>query len=218
MSLEGTRFSRDISGIDNRANAVHVKALYGLSDRIDLWAQLGLIKLHLENVDSTGMSLSDDYIPAAGAGFNYRFADWTGPKLTLIAGVSFYTFHANPSAENRLFVANTEVKEILELSYDWREANVNVGAARDFGFMDFYAGVNFKYIDRPETKRTRLLFGEETTTTANQRGKYESGLLLIPGLGMDFKFNARFKLSVGISGSSQSDYAFFVGLSQTGQP
>jgi len=218
VSLGGDFFSRNIAGVENRLQGYRLEASYGGGSKLDIWASLGLVRLTLDGVDSTQMTLADGHKVGYGGGLNYRFFRLRRSQLSFVGSFSFYRFVASPSIEETILVANTKVLQIQELTYDWREWNASFGMARRLGRVDLYAGVNFRYTDRPEKKRSRLVFGSDAVETGEVAGTYQSGLIVSPALVLDVNFAARLKLSVAVVARNRSDYLLRVGLSQTGRP
>jgi len=218
VSVNGSYFTRAIAGIDNSSKGLHLKALYGLVKNIDVWASVGLVDLTLNHVDSTGLTLRDNTNLSYGAGLNVKFVTIRRAGLWFVTGVSYRRFVATAKKQNSLFIGNSEVRQALELRYDWQIFNANIGMVKQFTFMNFYAGLNLRQINRPETKSNKLTFGSESVPSGVVTGEYKSGVIVSPALGVDFKFESRIKLSLGLTVNSRSDYTFSVGISQTGKP
>ena len=218
VSVNGSYFTRTISGIDNSSKGLHLEALYGLVKNIDVWASVGLVDLTLNHVDSTNLTLRNNANLSYGAGLNVKFVTIKRTGLWFVAGASYTRFVATAKKQNSLFVGNSEVKQAFELRYDWQIFNANFGMLKQFTFMNFYAGLNFWQINRPETKRTRLTFGSESVPSSVETGEYKSGIIVSPAFGVDFNFESRIKLSLGLTVNSRSDYMFSLGISQAGKP
>ena len=218
VSVNGSYFNRTISSIDNSSKGLHLEALYGLVKNIDVWASVGLVDLTLDHVDSTDLTLRDNANLSYGAGLNVKFVTIKHAGLWFLAGVRYRRFVTTAKKQNSLFVGNSEVKQALELRYDWQIFSANFGMVKQFTFMNFYAGLNLMQINRPETKRNKLTFGNESVPSSVETGEYKSGVIVSPAFGVDVKFESRIKLSFGLTVNSRSDYMFSVGISQTGKP
>lgn len=218
MSFDGGYFRKTIGGVDNKSPRMFLRATYGLAGRIDFYGILGLAKLRLENVDSTGADLDQKFQPAYGAGFSLRILRLDGLGLSLFTTGQVLRFKSTPSNTRKFQVESAEVSHVLEVDYDWREANLNLGLAQDLKFMTLYGGANLKYIERDENKVEKLLFGGGGVSISSQKGLYKSGMLATPLAGAEIKLPARLRLNFEAAAASDTDFTFYVGISQTGSP
>lgn len=218
VSLDAGYFKKTIGGVENRSRRMFLRATYGLAGRLDLFGILGLAKLQLELVDSTGAELEDKFRPAYGAGFSLRMLRLHGIGMSVFMTGHVIRFKSTPSNTRTFQVEGADVSQVLEVDYDWREANINLGLAQDLKFMTVYGGVNLKYIERDEEKVEKLVFGGEGVAVASQSGTYKSGVLAMPLLGAEIKLPARLRLNFEAAAGSDSDFTFYIGVSQTGSP
>lgn len=217
LSLHGGYFSKDIFGVRNTSPRFLIKGIYGLAGLVDFYGTVGFVKLRLE-MPGAGFEFTDKYRLGYGAGMNLRIFDFEQIRLSSYVSGQIFRFEAKPTGNEALNVAVAQGLKVTELDYDWRELNFNYILAKGFANVTFYTGVNGKIIERHETRTDKIVFNATTVSADIQSGKYKSGLIISPLLGMDFNFPGQVKLSVEGMATSESDFAFYVGLSQTGSP
>jgi hypothetical protein len=216
VGLDAGKYTSTIYGVENNSKRILLKGVYGLGSRLDLFALVGGVALKLS--DSSGITLDDNYNIAYGIGFRLALIKFGQSGFSLLGGAQIIRFRSNPSSDEPLNVANSQVTRSVAMKYDWREANADAGLAKNIGRFCFYTGVNLKYIDREETKIEEFSFGESSLPTNIQNGRYQSGVLMSPVFGLDIKVGSYYQLHGEISGTDKTDYAFYFGISQAGSP
>ncbi|MFQ6113149.1 MAG: hypothetical protein ACE5NG_03555 [bacterium] len=217
VGISGGYFRKDIDGITYTSPRYLVKGVLGLGGFLDLFAEVGVARVTLEMPDGQA-NLSSKYQIAYGVGLNVRYFSLPRYRFSLFVSGQMIRFTSNPSSANLRFLADTEVLQVLELKYDWREASLNTGLTKAWGVVNFYLGVNAKIIQRLETKIDKIVIDEGSESVVRQTGEYLSGLETSPFIGLDFSLPSRLTLSLEVVGRNRSDFAFYLGLSQTGKP
>ncbi|RMF70171.1 MAG: hypothetical protein D6743_00700, partial [Calditrichaeota bacterium] len=156
--------------------------------------------------------------PAYGGGLAIQILRVEALGLAFVGRGQFMRFTSKPAAERSLGSSQSELSQVVQLDYDWREVNSNFGIAKATNFLTLYTGLNLKWIDRRERREDKLIFGQSETTVGQQFGRYRSGLLLSPTVAVDFALPSRLTLSLDVAGSSRDDITFYIGLSQAGRP
>jgi len=214
ISLEGGFFTKRIYGIKNESRRFFLKGSYGLSSYLDVYGLFGLTNLSLTLADSAHTLLDDGFKAAYGAGFSLRILAFERLQMSLFFNGQLIRFVNKPASESTLGFGT----QVLQLNYDWREANLTFGLTKKIGAANFYGGINIKIIQRFETKIDRLVFSGQNTMANQVKGKFNSGLLTSPVFGIDLALPSRLKISLEMSANNESDFAVYFGLSQTGKP
>jgi hypothetical protein len=217
VSLDAGKMASTIYGVETRSSRVLLKAVYGLGERLDLFGIAGGVALRLD-APSLGVALDDKYNLAYGAGFRVKLTQLGKSGLSLIGGAQVFRFESNPASADHVAIANSQVTKALEMQYDWREGHIDAGIGKKIGRFMFYTGINFKYVDRKETKIESYSFGESSLPTNIESGRYQSGTITSPVFGIDVKVGGRYKIHAEISGTDKAAYAYYFGISQTGRP
>jgi hypothetical protein len=218
ITAEGGYFRRQIYNIDNKSPILTLKATLGLAEKFDLFARVGAANLSLTLADSANSVFEDEYHLAYGGGFSWRLWHHRRLRLALLTGAQFFRFKSSPERGTPFSISETEILQILEMQYDWREFSTNVGLTKGLGFLTMFFGVNARIIQRKEARVEKLLFGTDPVSVEAVSGRYTSGVLMDPSVGIDLDFGHRFKLSAEATGRNRSDLAIYFSLSQTGRP
>jgi len=214
ISLDGGFFTKKIFGIKNESRRFFLKGSYGLSSYLDFYGLFGLTNLSLTLADSARTVLDDGFKAAYGGGLSLRILVFERMQMSLFFNGQLIRFISKPASESTLGFGT----QVVQLNYDWREANLTFGLTKKIGAANFYGGINTKIIQRFETKIDKLVFSGQTTAGNQVKGKFNSGLLTSPLFGLDLNLPSRLKISLEISANNESDFAVYFGLSQTGKP
>jgi len=214
ISLDGGFFTKKIFGIKNESRRFFFKGSYGLNSRIDIYGLFGLTNLRLTLADSARTVLDDGFKVAYGGGLALRILAFERLQMSLFFNGQLIRFISKPASESTLGFGT----QVVQLNYDWREANLIFGLTKKIGAANFYGGINAKIIQRFETKTDKLVFSGQNSTATRVKGKYSSGLLMSPLFGLDLNLPSRLKVSLELSANNESDFAFYIGLSQRGKP
>lgn len=218
VSLNGGYVSKNIYGIKNNSSRILLKTVLGLAGFWDIFAEAGIAKVTLVTPDKSLSNLVGKYKLAYGGGISVRVFDFPRYRFSFFTQGQVFRFTANPSSEQLKTIGGSEVSQILEFQYDWREAQFNAGITKGLGNAIIYSGANVKIIQRLETKIAKLVVPEVGESEAKQKGEYLSGLEINPFIGVDFNLPSRFKFSFEIIGQNSSDLTIYIGISQTGKP
>ncbi|MFQ5863948.1 MAG: hypothetical protein ACE5IW_01835 [bacterium] len=218
VSITGGYFRKNIHGITYDSPRLLFKGNFGLVSFLDLFAEVGAAKITITIPGGTPTRLDGKYQIAYGAGLNIRCFNLPRHHFSIFINGQLFRFTSNPTSKDSKLVANNEVLQVLELRYDWREASLNTGFTKGWGVVKFYVGVNAKIVQRLETKIDKIVFDGVSESVFTQTGEYSSGLETSPFIGLDFDLPSRLTLSLEMVGRNGSDFAFYLGLSQTGKP
>ena len=214
ISLDGGFFTKKIFNIKNESRRFFLKGSYGLSSKLDIYGLFGLTNLSLTLADSARTLLDDGFKIAYGGGLSLQILNFESLQTSLFFNGQMIRFISKPASESILGFGT----QILQFNYDWREANLTFGLTKKIGAANFYGGINAKIIQRYETKIDKLVFSGQNTTENRVTGWYTSGLLMSPLFGLDLHLPSRLKFSLELSANSETDFAVYFGLSQTGKP
>ncbi len=214
ISLDGGFFTKKIFRIKNESRRFFLKGSYGLSSYLDFYGLFGLTNLSLTLADSARTVLDDGFKAAYGGGLSLRILVFERMQMSLFFNGQLIRFISKPASESTLGFGT----QVVQLNYDWREANLTFGLTKKIGAANFYGGINTKIIQRFETKIDKLVFSGQNSTATRVKGKYTSGLLTSPLFGLDLNLPSRLKISFELSANNESDFAFYIGLCQRGKP
>ncbi len=214
ISLDGGFFTKTIFNTKNESRRFFLKASYGVNGNLDFYGILGLTNLSLTRADSARTILEDGFKVAYGGGVSLRILHLEGLQTSLFLNGQLLRFVSKPASESTLGFGT----QVLQLNYDWREANITFGLSKKIGAANFYGGINTKIIQRLETKIDKLVFSGHNATATRVKGEYTSGLLVSPLFGIDLNLPSRLKFSLELSATNDTDFAVYFGLSQTGKP
>lgn len=218
VSITGGYFRKNIHGIEYNSPRYILKGILGLARFLDIFGEIGVAKVTLVMPDDTQSNLESKYQMAFGAGINIRLLYIPRYRFSLFISGQLFRFTSKPSSENVSFLAGSQVVQVLELKYDWRDALFNAGLTKDWGVVNFYCGLHAKTIQRLETRIDKIIINGGDESETKQTGEYLSGLETSPFIGLDLNLPSQLKLSLEITGRNRSDFAFYIGLSQTGKP
>lgn len=218
VTVAGGYFQKNIYTVENSAPRFFLKGQYGLSNRVDFFAQVGAAKLTLTVPGQTRIIFRDKHRLAYGAGMIIRPLTFEPLRLSTFFSGQINRFVNKPSVQTNSRVAGSDVIESSALNYDWREADLKMGLSKAFRSLNIYSGVNIKFIQRIETRVEKLIFNGATVTESRQSGEYNSGAIVSPMIGAELLLPARLSLNFEVSANSDTDFVFFIGISQTGRP
>jgi hypothetical protein len=218
LSITGGYFQKNINGITYNSPRYLLKGILGLVGFLDLFAEVGVAKVTLDISDGTQARLDGKYQLAYGGGLNIRYFHLPRYRFSLFISGQIFRFVANPSSRNSRILGNTEVLQVVELKYDWREVSLNTGFVKGWGVANFYIGLNAKIIQRLETKIDKIIVNGGGDSSSSQSGEYLSGLESRPFIGLDLKLPSKLTVSLELLARNRSDFVFYIGLSQTGSP
>lgn len=215
VTLNAGQFQRTIAGMENKAARFFLKAGYSLTDRLDLFAQAGVTKLELQSGE---LLFQDKLRPIYGIGVNFRPLLVNTFRTALLINGQLLRFVSRPQAESASTISGSQVTEVDEFKYDWREAVLNLGLVKEWNRVNLYGGVNVRFIQREETRTESLILNENPGAETRTSTTFQSGAIVTPQVGMELLLPSRIILSLEIAANHDSDYVFFVGLSQIGKP
>jgi hypothetical protein len=218
LSFNTTWFRNDIAGVRNTSSRFLFKGIYGLGDRLDIYGEVGLVKLALRVPQVDPPNFNDKYRLAFGGGFTYRFLTMSAIPTSLFVSGQLFRFTSNPTSERNLLLGGSDVSQIVEFQYDWRELHTSVGFIERLGNFKIYGGFNGKLVQRKETRIGRSVIGGFAGPDAVTKGEYLSGPQIHPFMGIDIMLPSRLFLSAEVLARSRSDFLINVGISQTGKP
>ncbi len=218
LSINGGYVQKNINGVTYTSPRYLLKGILGLEHFVDLFAEVGFAKVFVDPPKSDQPNLEGKYQMALGGGLSIRLLNLPRYRFSLFINGQIFRFTNSPSSETTRPVANTELTEVLELKYDWREASLNAGVTKGLGAVNAYVGLNAKLIQRLETKIFKIIIEGGGESVSKQTGEYLSGVKIGPFFGLDFSLPSRLKLSLELTGRKRSDFAFYLGISQTGKP
>lgn len=216
LSAIGGYTTKSIHGVQNTYRSYWLKTVYGLSNRFDIFGQLGVLKLKLDAGD--GLELTDKRRVAYGGGLTWKALNLQAARIGLIVSGQVIRFKAKPDFEELIPVSGSELYEVTALEYDWRELNFNFGLSKEFDMAHFYAGANLKFIIRDEFRENSLLLNNSSVSFSRTFSKYRSGAVWQPMLGLEVNLPSRLKLNFEAMGTREKDFMFYIGISQTGSP
>ncbi len=217
LSAIGGYTTKTIFGVQNTYRSYWLKTFYGLSSRFDIFGQLGVLKLKLDSGD--GLELRDNRRRVAyGGGLTWKVLSLQTARIGLLASGQVIRFKSTPGFEELIPVSGSELFQVTELEYDWRELNFNFGLSKEFEMAHFYAGANLKFIVRDEFRENRLLLNNSSVSFSRTFSKYRSGAVWQPMLGLEVNLPSRIKLNFEFMGTREQDFMFYFGVSQTGSP
>lgn len=217
VSVDAGHFTKKIFGIKNDSRRFFLRGSYGIGDRLDFFGRVGLIRLKLTLSDSARTVLDDGFRVAYGGGLTLRILDLERLNASLFLSGQAFRVISKPDFEESLSYAGNLATQVLQLEYDWREANFTFGLTKRFKSVHFYTGVNAKIIQRFETKIDKLVFSGQSALENRENGKYNSGTLISPLVGVGFNLPSRLKFSLELAANNETDFSFYVSLSQTGK-
>jgi hypothetical protein len=218
VSLLGGYVRKNIERIQNNSPRYLLRTAYGLAEFIDLFVDVGFTKVSLVTLDEDITNFEGKYNLAYGGGIKIRLLNIRPYRFSIFTSGQVFRFITTPSSEELLTIGGGEISKIRELHYDWRELQINLGTTKGWGVVRLYSGLNAKFIQRLETQVEKIVVNGIGESENSQNGEYLSGLETSPFAGVDFNLPSRYKLSFEIVGRNRSDLAFYIGISQTGQP
>lgn len=218
LSFSGGYVRKEIYGVENRSTRFLAKGILGIAKSLDIFVEAGAANLALEMSGATPVKLEDTYRFAIGAGFTLRYFHFQPAKLSFFLNAQVFRTTCSPATTMVNNLAGIPVTQLLMLKYDWREALINSGFVKEIGAVNLIGGIRGSVTQRLETKITASAVGADPGAEIRETGEYRSGLQANPFFGIEFKLPARYLFSCEASGRSGSDYALYIGISQTGKP
>lgn len=218
ISLNGSYYKRTIKGINHESPRFLLKTIYGFARKVDLFAEIGLARLHLETTGGVHQEFKDKYHPAFGMGLTFRFLSIEGARVTAFLNSGFFRFTSHPVSETILELPGSQATQVVELEYDWREVSLKLGLIKGVSFVDFYAGLNAGWISRLESRTNKNVIDGISELVSTQTGKYQSGLQTVAYFGLDFNMPTDLTVSIEIQARDTSDFMVNLGFSQKGKP
>lgn len=215
VTVGAGQLRRTISDTENKSSRFFLKTGYGITDRVDFFAQIGGTKLELLSGEDV---FRDKLRPVYGVGMTFRPFEITSLRIAPVLSGQVIRFISRPKVETVTTVSGTRVTEVHELKYDWQEAVLNAGVLKELSALNLYAGINIKFIHRDETRTESLRSNGNQVSGSQESTTYQSGALIAPLLGAEMLFSSRIIVSFEVSATNNSDYIVFVGLSQIGKP
>ncbi|MFQ5677527.1 MAG: hypothetical protein ACE5G1_16680 [bacterium] len=217
IGVDGGHFSKKIFGTENDSRRFFLKGSYGIG-RLDFFGLVGIVNMELTLADSAQTVLDDGYRIAYGGGATLQLLQFEKLQASLFLTGQFFRFISKPAAEILLSFGGAPASQVLELNYDWREADLSGGISKRIKSIIFYLGASAKIIQRFETKTEKLVFSGQSGVESMEKGEFNSGVLLSPLAGLDIHLPSRLKISMEITARNEQDFAFYLGISQTGKP
>lgn len=218
IGIDGGQFSKKIFGTKNNSRRFFLRGCYGVTGRLDFFGLLGFVNMELTLADSAQTVLDDGYRIAYGGGLTFRVLQFESLQASLFLTGQIFRFVSKPSVETLLSFGGAPASQVLQLNYDWREADFSGGFSKQIKSMVFYVGVSAKIIQRFETKIDKLVFSGQSGVESTEKGKFSSGVLLSPLAGLDWHLPSRLKISMEITANNEQDFAIYFGISQAGKP
>ncbi len=218
LSFSGGYVKKEIFGVENQSTRFLAKGILGFANHFDIFLEIGAANLALELSGDAPLNLEDKYRLALGGGFTLRYLRIQPVRTSFFLKGQIFRTTSEPSARTTTMLAGLPVTQLLVLKYDWREAVFSSGFVKEIGVMNFFAGARGSLTQRLETKISSTGIAGDSGSEIRETGEYRSGFETQPFLGVEFKLPARYLFSCEISGRSASDFAFYIGISQTGRP
>jgi hypothetical protein len=218
LSFSGGYVKKEIFGVENQSTRFLAKGMLGFANQFDIFFEIGAANLTLEMSGAAPLNLEDKYRLALGGGFTLRYLRIQPAQTSFFLKGQIFRTTSQPSALTTTTLSGVPVTQSLVLKYDWREAIFSTGLVKEIGVMNLFAGARGSLTQRLETKISSTGIAGDSGSEIRETGEYRSGLQTQPFLGVEFKLPARYLFSCEISGRSASDFAFYLGISQTGKP
>lgn len=199
-------------------NEYLVRTVVGLGRRFDIYAEFGFSKLAVDLTGATASHLDGDFKPAYGGGLTLRLFTVRKWRLSLFSGAQVFRFTANPTTSETVFLADNPARRQLQLKYDWRTYQFNMGVTKELGELSFVVGVSGRFVQRVEKKVNKLALADGGFSETSTKGEYLSGVQFVPFAGMNLHLPSRLKLNFELKAQDIENIAFFAGISQTGKP
>ncbi len=218
FSFNGGYLRKNIYGVHNDSPRLLVKSLFGLAKFVDVFGEIGFVKLNLTTSGESQFTFKDKYHLAFGGGITLRYLNFKRIRFSLFVSGRIFRFTSNPSSEKIANISSSEIEQSLEMRYDWREVTFNSGFIKGLGFANIFSGIQGKLIQRHETKISKFIIAGGVDSENQTFGEYKSGLQISPFWGIDILLPSRFTISLELIAISKTDFNINVGISQTGKP
>jgi len=215
VTLNAGQFQRTIADMENKSARYFLKAGYSLTSRVDVFVQAGVTKLELQSGE---LRFQDSLRPIYGIGVNFRPLILNTLRTALFINGQVLRFVSRPQAESIRTISGSQVTEVDEFKYDWREAVLNLGLVKEWSSVNLFGGINVRFIQREETRTEALILNQNPGTETRTSTTFQSGAIITPQLGVELLLPSRIILSLEVAANDDSDYVLFVGLSQIGRP
>jgi hypothetical protein len=214
IAVEGEEQIKRIDGDLLKSRRYVGKVVWGATERLDVYARLGVSDLRVEDPDYPDFETSPRSM-TWGGGARYFVAGLEKPKLAAYVDLQMLAFFAKSSVDiRRTAEYNGDVDTYLETywaRYKYNEIQFSFITKWDHEVFEPYAGFGltnvFGHVDREV--RSEIQTGAEKS--GNDFREYGIPELI---MGLDVGLGGTGRLSAEIRLSNDSDVSYFIGLSE----
>lgn len=194
-----------------------LKSTWGLTSWLDVYGLGGGVQLEMKTPRAGVSDYKGKYRLGYGAGFNLALlpASTTG-FVGIWAGAQALRFISEGSFVESFLIEEEGFSRAFEMEYDWREFQGHLGMVFPFRFLRFYTAVVGWGVQRLDTKREYLVYGETRNFVGEVEGEYRSGVWAGGVVGLELVLPQRYAISVEYLLLNENDYQITVGICQTG--
>ncbi|RMD87690.1 MAG: hypothetical protein D6813_13180 [Calditrichaeota bacterium] len=217
VSFTGGFQKLNIQKIDYESHRYFLRTVWNVSKFFSLYGEVGFADLTLKAPNDME-NLQSKLRVLAGLGIQIKWLHFRSSGLTFFSQLQGFRQAISPESVERFIVGTVEVAKIKQIKYDWREVAGSAGVEKSLGELKFYAGSQFRFINRDEKHIEQILLEETGSTSLTQfSGEYISGVRAYGFVGLQIDLPDRFQLGLEFIGRNDKDFAIYFGISQSGK-